>query len=105
MPSKIIIESDELNEDCKGEFRHEFKDEFKRVLKHGPFGSEKIRKHIHIFMENEVKLFTDKAEMVTFVNQLSDIQNVEIFKIEDQLYKVLVSRRKKHEKCCEEEKE
>ncbi|HOI84552.1 MAG TPA: hypothetical protein PLP48_00620 [Acholeplasmataceae bacterium] len=51
-------------------------------------------------IENEVKLFTDKAEMVKYVNSLTGIENVDIYKIEDQLYKVLVSRRVKHEGCC-----
>lgn len=61
--------------------------------------------HMHHRMENEVKLFTDKNEMVTFVNQLKDIENVDIFKIEDNLYKVFITRKCKHEGCCKEEKE
>lgn len=59
----------------------------------------------HMRTNNEVKLFTDKNEMVTYVNQLTGIENVEIFKIEDNLYKVLVSRRKAHEGCCKDHHE
>lgn len=59
----------------------------------------------HMRCENEVKLFTDKNEMVTYVNKLTGIENVEIFKIEDNLYKVLVSRRRSHEGCCKEHQE
>lgn len=76
----------------------------KRVFMHSEFAKEDMRKmrdeyfrHMHnhrINIENEVKLFTDKNAMVTYVNQLTGIENVEIFKIEDNLYKVLVSRRK-----------
>ncbi|MBU1141844.1 MAG: hypothetical protein KKG64_04895 [Firmicutes bacterium] len=110
MPRKIIIETDEMNDECKEEFkepfRHEFREGFRRMRDHGPFGNEKvIKKHVHMQIETEVKLFTDKSEMVTYVNQLTNILNVEIFKIEEQLYKVLVTRRKKLEGCCEEHQE
>ena len=54
-------------------------------------------RHVHphrMHLDNEVKLFTDKNLMVDYVNKLTGIENVEIFKIEDNLYKVLISRRK-----------
>lgn len=97
MPRKIIIETEE---DIKEMAEEEFREPFRRMRDHMPFGPERIiKKRMHPPMDNEVKLFTDKAEMVSFVNQLKDIHNVEIFKIEDQLYKVLVTRRRKHEDC------
>lgn len=61
--------------------------------------------HMHNHIQNEIRLFTDKNEMVTFVNQLKDIENVDIFKIEDNLYKVLISRKKHHEGCCRNHQE
>ncbi|GEM_PF-1025942 len=104
MPRKIIIETDNIKDDIEEEFEEEFeqkfRDPFRKMHNRPPFGPERIiKKHVHMRVESEVKLFTDKSEMVTYVNQLKDIQNVEIFKIEDQLYKVLVTRRKKHEDC------
>jgi hypothetical protein len=42
--------------------------------------------------ENTVRLFTDKEAMVLYVNTLENIDNVDVYKIEDQLYKVLVTR-------------
>jgi hypothetical protein len=57
-----------------------------------------FRKYIH-----EIKLFTDKNEMILYVNSLTMVENVEVFKIEDQLYKVHVVRKNnetnQHE-CC-----
>ena len=87
MPRKVIIETDGV--------RPEFKNnEFMRHLRH-------MRHHA---IENEVKLFTDKADMVKYVNELTGIQNVEIFKSKDNLYKVLVSRKVKEEhRCCHED--
>ncbi len=97
MPRKIVIETDELERAMAEEQFHE---PFRRMREHMPFGPERvIKKRIHHPMENEVKLFTDKTEMVTFVNGLKDIQNVEIFKIEENLYKVLVTRRRKYDDC------
>lgn len=58
-----------------------------------------FRRHHDDCIENEVKLFTDKNQMVTYVNQLTGIENVDIYKIEDNLYKVLVSRKKHPEGC------
>ncbi len=99
MPKKIIIETGE-KDDFMG---HEFKDEFRKLHEHRPFGSERVRKHvIRGRIEKEVKLFVNKSEMVTYVNGLQNIQNVEIFKIEDDLYKVLVTRHKKDEDIKEE---
>ncbi|TNF07254.1 MAG: hypothetical protein EP317_05080 [Bacillota bacterium] len=88
MPRKVIIETDGV--------RQEFNNnEFMRQFRH-------MRHHHET--ENEVKLFTDKSEMVNYVNQLTGIQNVEIFKIEDNLYKVLVTKKVKHEhRCCHED--
>lgn len=87
MSKKIIIEADGI--------RKEFV---------GPDFGRRMRMMRHMNeMENEVKLFTDKSKMVEYVNQLTGIENVEIFKIEDNLYKVLVSKKKKQdEKCCQE---
>jgi hypothetical protein len=94
MPKKIIIETGE-KDDSMG---HEFKDEFRKLHEHRPFGGDRVRKHdIRGRSEKEVKLFVNKSEMVSFVNGLQNIQNVEIFKIEDDLYKVLVTRHKKDE--------
>ncbi len=57
----------------------------------------------HRKFTHEIKLFTDKNEMIAFVNQLTSVENVEIFKIEEHLYKVHVTRRlmdqDTHE-CC-----
>ncbi len=88
------------------------KEDFKRMRDHGHGFKHMGRMH-HVNMVNEVKLFTDKIKMVDYVNGLSGIENVEIFKIEDQLYKVLVSRRivdkdcckDDHEACCEDDSE
>lgn len=102
MQKRIIIEK----ECCEDQMKEEFKEGFKRMHEHRPFRNEPFRKHImNILIEKEVKLFTDKAEMVTYVNGLTNIHDVEIYKIEDDLYKVLVTRQKKTEKCCEEHQE
>ncbi len=102
MQKKIIIETDGFEDSEK----HEFKDEFRRMHEHRPFRSEPFKKHvINLLIEKEVKLFTDKAEMVKFVNGLTNIHDVEIYKIEDDLYKVLVTKQKKKEGCCEEHQE
>jgi len=87
MPKKIIIESNGVRKEFSSpDFGHRM-----RMMRH------------HHEMENDVKLFTDKAKMVEYVNQLTGIENVEIFKIEDNLYKVLVTKKKKQEeKCCQE---
>lgn len=68
------------------------RDEFRKV-------NEEMHHHRRECIENEVKLFTDRDQMVTYVNQLTGIENVDIYKIEDQLYKVLVSRKKQREGC------
>ena len=88
MPKKIIIESNGVRKEFSSpDFGHRM-----RMMRH------------HHEMENDVKLFTDKAKMVEYVNQLTSIENVEIFKIEDSLYKVLVTKKKKQdEKCCKED--
>lgn len=68
-------------------------------LKEGKRGM--YRKYTH-----EVKLFTDKDEMILYVNSLTMIENVEVFKIEDNLYKVHVVRKnmdnqkEKDHECC-----
>lgn len=83
MEKKIFMNMDHMREEM---FKH---------------NQEKFgRMHPRPMIENEVKLFTDKAEMVAYVNGLTGIENVDIYKIEDQLYKVLVSRRIKPEGCC-----
>ncbi len=102
MQKKIIIETDGF-EDFE---KPEFKDEFRRMHEHRPFRNEPFKKHMmNILIEKEVKLFTDKAEMVAYVNGLTNIHDVEIYKIEDDLYKVLVTKQKKKEGCCEEKRE
>lgn len=85
MEKKIFVNAENIREDM-------------RKMRDERFGH--MREHMRT--ENEVKLFTDKTEMVTYVNQLAGIENVEIFKIEENLYKVLVSRRRSHEGCCKE---
>ncbi len=79
--------------------------EFRKVRESTFLNSENMHRFMHQRTENEVKLFTDKNKMVEYVNQLTGIQNVEIFKIEDQLYKVLVSRRHQEKECCKEHSE
>ncbi|MBU1093092.1 MAG: hypothetical protein KKH01_01375 [Firmicutes bacterium] len=104
MPRKIIIETDEMNEETKDGFKREFKDEFRRMHEHRPFRGEPFKRpNFNMAIEKEVKLFTDKTVMVEYVNSLTNIHDVEIYKIEDDLYKVLVTRRKKEN--LQEEKE
>ncbi len=73
--------------------RENMRHEFRRMNEEG------MGRHRHECIENEVKLFTDRDQMVTYVNQLTGIENVDIYKIEDNLYKVLVSRKKHREGC------
>ena len=97
MSKKIIIE--------KNGVRREFGAGFGRHFN--------MLKNRHYHVENEVKLFTDKTAMVEYVNQLTGIENVEVFKIEDNLYKVLVAKKVMHQEdsdenqkdsgCCHEE--
>jgi hypothetical protein len=57
----------------------------------------------HRKYHHEIKLFTDKDEMILYVNSLSMVENVEVFKIEERLYKVHVVRRNVEEnqhECC-----
>ncbi|MDO9629531.1 MAG: hypothetical protein Q7I99_06490 [Acholeplasmataceae bacterium] len=77
-------------------------EDFRRMREHG-HGPEHMRRMMKVNMVNEVKLFTEKNKMVDYVNGLSGIENVEIFKIEDNLYKVLVSRRIVEKDCCKED--
>ncbi len=79
--------------------------EFRKVRETTFLNSNNMHRFMHQRTENEVKLFTDKIKMVEYVNQLTGIENVEIFKIEDQLYKVLVSRRHHEKECCKEHSE
>ena len=67
--------------------------QFKKMREEAFATPERMRHMINPQLVFEVKLFTDKQKMVDYVNQLSGIENVEIYKIEDQLYKVLVSKR------------
>jgi len=83
----------------------DIKNEFRRVRQEGFMSHEHMPRFMHPKTDNEVKLFTDKNKMVEYVNQLTGIENVEIFKIEDQLYKVLVSRRHHEKECCKEHSE
>jgi hypothetical protein len=59
---------------------------------HGPFRKEFMKKYDEERYLFEVKLFSNKEEMIQFVNELKQIENVEITKIEESLYKVLISR-------------
>ena len=79
--------------------------EFRKVRQDSFMNPENMRRFMHLRTDNEVKLFTDKNKMVEYVNQLTGIENVEIFKIEDQLYKVLVSRKHHEKECCKEHSE
>jgi hypothetical protein len=79
--------------------------EFRKVRQDSFMNPENMRRFMHLRTDNEVKLFTDKNKMVEYVNQLIGIENVEIFKIEDQLYKVLVSRKHHEKECCKEHSE
>lgn len=60
----------------------------------GPFRKEHMKKYDEDGYMFEVKLFSEKETMIEFVNQLRHIENVEISKIEESLYKVLIIRRK-----------
>ncbi|PKK93429.1 MAG: hypothetical protein CVV61_04665 [Tenericutes bacterium HGW-Tenericutes-6] len=65
---------------------------------HGPFRKEFMKKYDEERYLFEVKLFSNKEEMIQFVNELKQIENVEITKIEESLYKVLIIRRKQKDK-------
>lgn len=52
---------------------------------------------------NEIKMFIEKEELVDYVNQLESIENVDIFKIDEKLYKVHVKRIGNHGHCCQDE--
>ncbi len=62
---------------------------------HRPGGPREFKRFRHD-RENTVRLFTDKEAMVLYVNTLENIENVDVYKIEDHLYKVLVTRLKPH---------
>jgi len=79
--------------------------EFRKVREASFLNPNNMHRFMQHKTDNEVKLFTDKNKMVEYVNQLTGIENVEIFKIEDQLYKVLVSRRHHDKECCKEHSE
>jgi hypothetical protein len=81
---KIIIDGDDFRHDFKGHHDHR------------PGGPREFRRHRHE-RENTVRLFTDRQEMVAYVNGLENIDNVDVFKIEDDLYKVFVTRFKKQQ--------
>jgi 5-formyltetrahydrofolate cyclo-ligase len=87
------------------DMKEELKEQMKKVRENMPFKGEHHRQHRHMQRASEVKLFTDKSAMVEYVNNLSEIENVEIFKIEDALYKVLITRRVKQGDCCKEQSE
>ncbi len=96
MPRKIIIDAENFTEDIEQDIR----EGYKKMRDHGRRGFENIKKKVHHHISRDVKLFTNKKEMVNYVNELADIQNVEVFKIDDDLYKVLVTRRRKNKECC-----
>ena len=85
--------------------KEEFKKRFKDIAEHGPFNYDKKRRHAGMHYKKEVKLFTDKAEMIEYVNGLEDIENVDVFKIESELYKVSITRKKRHEDCNNQEQD
>jgi len=65
---------------------------------HGPFRKEFMKRYDDESYLFEVKLFSNKEEMIKFVNELKNIENVEITKIEESLYKLLIIRRKTKDK-------
>lgn len=79
----------EFKEAFRGEFKDSFRGEHKKHKKHRPF--------VHIMNDKKVqqtKLFDNKKDMVEFVNQIGeDGTEVDIFKIEDGLYKVVVFKK------------
>lgn len=62
----------------------------------GPYIKETMKAYDPDTYLIEVKLFSHKEDMITYVNQLKGIENVEITKIEDHLYKVLIIRKKQN---------
>lgn len=66
---------------------HDFHKEHRKVVKFDMDDYRGISK---------TKLFTDKDEMVSHVNEMGELgHRIEIFKIEDSLYKVVVHERPK----------
>lgn len=63
----------------------------------------KMRKH----MKTQItKMFTDKLEMVTYVNTEGEKgHNIDVYKIEDELYKVVVTKKPDFEKLFAQEEE
>ena len=74
----------------KEEFKREFRKEFDKEMRHGgPWGHP--RRHNK---KMTTKLFTDKQELVKYVNEIGEKgAKIDIFKIEDDLYKVEVIER------------
>ncbi len=79
----------EMHKHFKKEFKDSFHKEFKKHRRHKPF--------VHIMNDKKVKqtkLFDSKKDLVSFVNQVGeDGTEVDIFKIEEGLYKVVVFKR------------
>lgn len=80
------------HDDFKHHFKKEFKDEFQREFrKH-----RKGKPFVKMFGKKvkQTKMFESKKELVDFVNQIGeDGTEVDIFKIEDGLYKVVVFKK------------
>lgn len=53
----------------------------------------------HTKKRSEITMFTDKQALVDYVNQLESIDNVDVYKIDDNLYKVHVKRSCDHGHC------
>lgn len=74
-----------------------------------PFEDERRRKHVHVHHLDRhpkmtTKLLTSKEELVAYVNELGEQgHKIDVFKIEDGLYKVVVLERKKRDFNLDEE--
>jgi hypothetical protein len=53
---------------------------------------------------NEIRMFTDKEALVDYVNQLESVENVDVYKIDENLYKVQVRHSCSHGPCRHDEK-
>ncbi len=84
-------------DDMKREFKREFRKEFEREMRHR-FDDGHRRPH-RPHKKMVTKLFTSKEELVEYVNQKGETNcKIDIFKIEEGLYKVEIIERFKKEK-------
>lgn len=86
---------------------HMFKEE-RHHHRHHDEGRKHKRIHVHGsgmgMMKMTTKLVTTKEELVSYVNELGEKgHKIDVFKIEDGLYKVVVlERQDPDKKCCED---